>query len=225
LIKLISVAVCFLVASNIWQNPWISIPFCIAGWIIPSLYVKRKIRKRVSLFEEQLSDLLDLLVSALRSGQSFGQGLESAVANAQYPISKEFKRLLTEMMLGIPTARAMQNLQDRIPSEDLEMMVAAYLIQHGVGGSLSEVLDNVSHTIRERAKVRGEIRTLTAQGRLSGIVVGSLPMVLCFLIFLMNREYMSLLFVTPLGRIMLAVGFLFQIMGALIIRKIVRIDY
>ncbi|MDD8045347.1 MAG: type II secretion system F family protein [Verrucomicrobiota bacterium] len=214
-----------LIANSMGGKVMIASIIGIICWLAPTIVAKRKRAKRIKLFEQQLADILDLIVSSLRAGQSFMQALDAACENAPYPSGKEFRRLLAELRMGIPADRAMHSLVERMPSQDMEMIVVAYLIQRTVGGPLSEVLENVGRTIRERAKIRGDIETLTAQGRISGIVIGSLPLALAAILFLINPTFILPLFTEPIGRLLLLIAIMMQVTGALLIRSIVRIEF
>jgi tight adherence protein B len=214
-----------LVANSMGGKVMIASIIGIICWLAPTIVAKRKRAKSIKLFEQQLADILDLIVSSLRAGQSFMQALDAACENAPYPSGKEFRRLLAELRMGIPADRAMHSLVERMPSQDMEMIVVAYLIQRTVGGPLSEVLENVGRTIRERAKIRGDIETLTAQGRISGIVIGSLPLALAAILFLINPTFILPLFTEPIGRLLLLIAIMMQVTGALLIRSIVRIEF
>ncbi|MGI6302707.1 MAG: type II secretion system F family protein [Verrucomicrobiota bacterium] len=214
-----------LIANSMGGKVMIASIIGIICWLAPTIVAKRKRAKSIKLFEQQLADILDLIVSSLRAGQSFMQALDAACENAPYPSGKEFRRLLAELRMGIPADRAMHSLVERMPSQDMEMIVVAYLIQRTVGGPLSEVLENVGRTIRERAKIRGDIETLTAQGRISGIVIGSLPLALAAILFLINPTFILPLFTEPIGRLLLLIAIMMQVTGALLIRSIVRIEF
>lgn len=225
LIKLSCSVAGYLLTNSMGARVPIPLLIALAGWLIPNFVAKRRKAQRLKLFEQQLADILDLLVSSLRAGQSFMQALDAACEHTPYPSGKEFQRLLAELRIGIPPERAMQGLVERMPSQDIEMIVVAYLIQRTVGGPLSEVLENVGQTIRERAKVRGDIETLTAQGRISGIVIGSLPLALAGVLFFISPGFITPLFTQPTGRLLLLIAVMMQITGAFIIRNIVRIEF
>lgn len=194
------------------------------GFILPFLLVKIKTDKRMKTFNSQLGDSLILIANSLRTGYSFMQSADMVAHEMRPPISIEFARTVKEMNLGITMENALGNLAKRIDSEDLDLVLTAVLIQRQVGGNLSEVLDNIARTIRERVRIRGEIRTLTAQGRISGVIVSLLPVVLGLVIYVLNPEYIGLLFVHPIGKLMLGVSLLGQVVGMLIIRRIVDIE-
>ncbi len=194
------------------------------GCFIPLVVLRIKIDKRAKAFNEQLGDSLILVANSLRTGYSFMQAIEMVSREMPQPISDEFGRVLKEMGLGVPTEQAMNNLAKRVNSDDLDLVVTAVLIQRQVGGNLAEVLDNIAGTIRERVKIKGQIKTLTAQGRISGIIISLLPVGIGSVIYLINPEYISLLFTHPLGKAMLAAGVVSQLMGIMFIRKIVNIE-
>lgn len=195
-----------------------------AGYLIPLLVVKSKTSSRIKAFDAQISDALVLISSSLRSGYSFMQAIELVSREMQPPISVEFFRVLREINLGVTTDEAMNHMAERINSDDLDLVVTAVLIQRQVGGNLAEILDSIANTIRERVKIKGHIRTLTAQGRLSGLIVGLLPVVLIGVIYIINPDYISLLFTTTAGHVMLFAATASEIFGMLVIRKIVNIN-
>ena len=202
----------------------LSVTCGIAGYATPLLILKLKIERRVKAFNNQLADSLVLIANSLRTGYSFLQSIEMVSREMPKPISEEFTRVLKEMNLGVTTEDALNNLTKRVNSDDLDLVVTAVLIQRQVGGNLAEVLDNISHTIRERIKIKGHIKTLTAQGKISGLVVSLLPIATGVMIYVVNPEYIKLMFSHPLGNAMLAIGVISQVIGMLVIRKIVTIE-
>jgi len=172
-----------------------------------------------------LGDALGLVANSLRTGYGFMQALDMVSREMPAPIAPEFGRVLKEMNLGLSTEDAMSNLTTRVNSDDLNLVITAVLIQRQVGGNLAEVLDNIANTIRERVKLKGEVQTLTAQGRISGMIIGGLPFALGVFIYVINPGYMQVLFTNPMGKIVLGVAFVSQVFGMLIIRKIVDIKY
>lgn len=196
-----------------------------AGGIGPHLYLKSRIEKRRLQLNQQLGDALIIMANALRAGFSFQQAMETVRQELPAPISLEFEWTLREMNLGAGTEEALLNIGERAGSEDLDMVVTAVLIQRQVGGNLAAIMENISHTIRERARIKGEIRTLTAQGRISGLIIGFLPVILFFFLLTINPTYMSVMLNHPAGIYMLGGALVSEIIGALIINKIVEIDY
>jgi len=195
----------------------------VAGFVAPRVVVKRIKLKRIQKFNSQIGDALVVMSNSLRAGFSFLQALEMVSREMPPPVADEFSRTLREMNLGTPTEEALLNLTSRVESEDLDLVITAVLIQRQVGGNLSEVLDNISHTIRERIRIKGEIKTLTAQGRISGIIVGVLPIVIGLILAVINPGYIGALFVTPAGWAMLITGVISQIIGIALIKKTVDI--
>lgn len=194
------------------------------GWFLPSIVVRNKIKKRIKLLNEQLGDAITMMSNSLKAGYSFFQAVDMVSEEMSGPIAEEFSILKKEVNLGLNTEKALENMTGRVASEDLELVVTAVMIQRQVGGNLAEVLDNITATIRERVKIKGELKTITAQGKISGIVISILPFILCGLIYLINPAQMSLLFTRTLGQVMIGAAFLMEITGILLIRRVVRID-
>jgi tight adherence protein B len=169
----------------------------IGGFIflfIPDLYMKSRAKGRLTNFNDQLGDTITMMSNALRGGYSFLQTMDMVANEAPPPISQEFKRVVQEVGLGRTTEEALDNLLRRMPSEDLDLLITAVNIQHEVGGNLAQILDTIGLTIRERVRIKGEIQTLTAQGRISGYVITGLPIALGAYISLVNPDYMAPMF-------------------------------
>jgi tight adherence protein B len=196
----------------------------ILGYFVPRLYLGFAKRQRLNRFNGQLGDTINLLVNGLRSGYSMLQAMETVAKELPPPISEEFARVVQEVGLGLSAEQALNNMLRRIQSDDLDLMITAINVQHEVGGNLAEILDIISFTIRERVRIKGEIRTLTAQGMLSGYVISFLPIGLGLIMFLMNREYMLRMFSTTCGWIMVGVAVFGIVTGFIAIQKIVRIE-
>lgn len=194
------------------------------GFSSPLLILKMKIEQRKKAFNDQLGDTIILIANALRTGYSFMQSIEMVSREMAKPIGEEFTRVLKEMNLGVTTEDALTNMTKRVKSDDLDLVITAVLIQRQVGGNLAVVLDSIANTIRERIKIKGHIQTLTAQGKISGIIIGMLPFALGIMIYLLNPEYVKILFVDPMGRAMLIAGVMGQFIGIMVIRKIINID-
>ncbi|HET9591268.1 MAG TPA: type II secretion system F family protein [Anaerolineales bacterium] len=193
LIFISAVAVGFL-AWLIQPHPASVVIGVILGMFIPRFYVKRQQSVRLSKFNDQLSDMLNLMVNGLRAGYSTMQALEAVSRELPNPISDEFHRVVQEMQIGIPMERALENLLRRIPSEDLDFVITAINVQREVGGNLSEILDTISFTIRERVRIKGEIRVMTAQVRTSGTVLSLIPVFLAIALWFVSPEYISTFF-------------------------------
>ena len=160
-----------------FKSPVILLIGVIIGFMAPRFWLNRRKSGRLKAFNKQLPDTVTLIANALRAGSSFLQAIELVVRESRPPISIEFGRVIREVNLGLPFEQALENMVRRVKSDDLELMATAIAIQHQVGGNLAEILDSIAYTIRERVRIKGEIRTLTAQQRLSGYVVGFLPIV------------------------------------------------
>ena len=182
-------------------------------------------------FNDHLADTITLIANALRAGASFLQAIELVVRETQPPISTEFNRVIREVNLGLPFEQALANMVRRVRSDDLELMTTAITIQHQVGGNLAEILDSIAFTIRERVRIMGEIRTLTAQQRMSGYVVAGLPIFLVVILSVIAPTFMEPMFEEPpeslgipAGVIILALGGIMMLIGFLAIRRIVDIE-
>ena len=206
----------------------------IVGYMVPAAFVKVHRNRRRNKFVAQLADALMLLTNSLRSGYGFLKGLELVAKEMGDPIAKELNRMLREVNLGATVDQAMLNLGRRVNSQDLDIVISAYLIQKDVGGNLTEIMEKVAETIRERLRIQGDIRVLTAQGKLSGLVVGLLPLGL-FVFFLLNApDYFKPMFGPPIatqiggldiswGVVLLFAAFVWQLIGAYFIYKIINI--
>jgi tight adherence protein B len=213
------------------QNPIILLVGAVVGFFLPRWYVRRRQGKRINQFNKQLPDTITLIANALRAGSSFLQAIELVVREARPPISVEFARVIREVNLGLPFEQALENIVRRVRSDDLELMVTAISIQYTVGGNLAEILDSIAYTIRERVRIKGEIRTLTAQQRMSGYVVAFLPIGLIGLLTLIAPKFLQPMLDPavaiagiPAGIILLATGGMMMFIGFMIIRRIVDIE-
>ncbi|MBS3900505.1 MAG: type II secretion system F family protein [Dethiobacter sp.] len=224
LVNLASTILFAILAQLILGNVISSMLFAIGGAYLPLIFIKTAKAKRLKKFDEQLSDALTIMTNSLRAGLSFLQTMDSLQREMAPPISVEFGRALREMRLGTTTEEALRNMVERIKSEDLELIVTAVNIQRQVGGNLAEVLDNISATINERLRIRGELKTLTAQGRISGVIVALLPIILAGGISVINPAYIALLFSHPLGLLLITSAVISELIGILTIKKIVNID-
>ncbi|MCK8059959.1 MULTISPECIES: type II secretion system F family protein [unclassified Fusibacter] len=187
--------------------------------------LKIRSKRRLKKFEKQLGDSIQIISNGMKAGYSFFQALNRLVEETTDPISGAFRQVIKEMSLGKSTEDVLQQLVTNFPIEDLELMITAILIQKEIGGNLADILDNILETIRERQRIFNEVRTLTAQGKLSGAIVMALPLFISGIIFIMTPEYMLLLINTFAGRIMIALALFNQMIGALIIRNIIKIEY
>ena len=162
----------------------------VIGYIAPGIYVRQQQTRRLTRFNDQLSDMLNLMVNGLRAGYSTLQAMEAVSKELPAPICDEFRRVVQEMQIGIPMDTALQNLLRRIPSDDLDFVVTAINVQREVGGNLSEILDTISFTIRERVKIKGEVRVITSQVRASGTLLALIPVFLTIVLWFLNPKYL-----------------------------------
>jgi tight adherence protein B len=205
------------------QQVIFSIVGLIVGFFAPDLFVKYRTGRRLKAFNEQLGDTIGLLANSLRSGYSLLQSMELVSRESTDPIGAEFKRVVREVGLGLSPQDALQNLLRRMPSDDLDLMITAINIQYEVGGNLAQILDTISHTIRERVRIKGEIQVLTAQGRVSGYIISALPLLIGVFISIVNPTYMNTLWAFP-WIILPVCGFILMAVGFFTIMKIVNIE-
>lgn len=196
----------------------------ILGFFLPRIYLGSRKSGRLKEFNSQLGDSLNLMVNSLRAGYSTMQALEVISNEMPNPIAEEFGRVVLELQLGVDFDTAMANLVRRMPSPDLDLVITAMSVQREVGGNLAEVLDAISFTIRERVRIKGEIQTLTAQGRYTGYLITFLPVVLTVLISLINPGFIGPLFSDPCGWMMLGISVVLIVVGYIVISKIVDIE-
>ncbi len=199
--------------------------FTAVGAAAPIIYLKSKKQKRIHSFESQLSDALVVCCNCLRSGLSFQQAMETIASDMPAPIGTEFSQVLNEIKFGASLEKALTDMTERIKSADLMLVVSAVLIQRGTGGNLSQILDTISETIKDRLKIKQEIKTVTAQGRMSSSVIGGLPIAIGLVLMVINPSYMMTFFVTTAGNIMLVVAIMLEIIGFAVIRKVVTVKY
>jgi tight adherence protein B len=190
---------------------------------LPLMWLLMRRKKRLKAFATQLPDALEMIARTLRAGQSLAFGFNLVSAEMPQPISKEFGRVFEEQNLGVPLEETLHSMTDRIPNLDLQFFVTALVLQRQTGGDLAEILDKIGTLIRDRFRIWGQVQALTGEGRLSGAVLLALPFVLFIAVYQLNPEYVMVLFKDPTGTKMLTVAVIMQIVGALVIRKIVNI--
>lgn len=195
----------------------------VIGYFLPRFWVGRRIGGRLSAFNKQLPDTIVLLSNSLRAGSSFLQSIELVSRETPAPMGEEMLRVVREVNLGLGMEEALHNMVRRIRSEDLDLMVTAISIQQSVGGNLAEILDTIAFTIRERVRIKGEVNTLTAQGRYSGYLVAMLPIGIAFMINLISPSFMQPLFTQLIGQILLGVAAVMMTIGFFAIQKITDI--
>src|SRR5207302_7799979 len=220
----ILLAVVATTASFMASVPWFFAPLVGAVFfLIPFFWLLNKRRTRLKKFAAQLPDALELVARALRAGHSLGAGMHVVAEEMPLPVSKEFGRVYEEQNLGIPLEEALRGICTRVPNLDLRFVVTSVAIQRQTGGDLAEILDKIGHVIRERFKILGQVKALTAEGRLSGVVLIALPFVLFLVMLHIKPDYIQVLWTEPLGIRMSVFGLIMQILGALTIKKIINI--
>ncbi len=197
------------------------------GALLPRIYVKNQQSRRLTRFNDQLPDMLNLMVNGLRAGYSSLQAMEAVSKELPPPICDEFRRVVQEMQLGIPMEKALANLLRRIPSQDLDFLVTAINVQREVGGNLAEIMDVISYTIRERVRIKGDIRALTSQAMYSGRALALMPIGLMCILWFLNRSYIMQFFSKDnilCGSIALGIAGILIVMGYFIMTRIANVE-
>ena len=223
ILNLISVILCGALAYLIFRN-FLFVSGLFIGFFLPRIIVRSMRSRRLRKFNDQLGDAINLMVNSLKAGYSVPIAMETVANDMPPPISEEFRRVVIETGLGISLENALRNMLRRVHSNDLDLLITAINVQNEVGGTLADILETISETIRERVRIQGEIKTLTAQGEITGYVLGGLPFALTVILFILNREYMTRMFTTPCGWIMSSVAVVIVVVGFIIMRKVVQIE-
>ena len=195
------------------------------GLLIPFFLINRQRKKRILAFEEHFPNAIDLLSRAIRAGHALSTGLDMVAEEAAEPVAGEFRQVFEEQKYGLPLEESLVAMTDRIALPDVRIFATAITIQRDVGGNLAEILDKLSDVIRERFSFRRQLRTYTAQGRLTGVILALAPIVAGVGMLMLNPEYMSPMLVEPAGRLMLVAAAGLQLIGFVAIRRITDIDY
>jgi len=195
-----------------------------AGWMVPGFWLNFALGRRVKKIETQLVEALSLLSNALKSGFGLMQAFELASRQLEHPIATELRRMLSDINVGASTDVALQAFAERSGSKDVDIVITAMLIQQSTGGNLGEILDNVAHTMRERIRIKGEIKTLTTQQMLTGFIIGGLPFVIAGAFTLISPGYMTPLLKTNIGHILLIGAGMLEFIGIMVIKKILMIE-
>jgi tight adherence protein B len=208
----------------VFRLPAAGVPAVALVWAaLPFYWLIRRRRKRINQFVESMPEAVELVSRALRSGHGLASGLHLVAEEMKGPIADEFNRVFEEQNLGIPIELALRNMADRLPVMDVRFFVIAVIIQRATGGDLAEVLDKIGRLIRQRFELRGHVKSLTAEGRLSGVVLLGMPPAMLVLLYFLNYDYVSVLFKNPIGVKMLSITAAGQVIGAWVIKKIVAI--
>ncbi|MDF2882564.1 MAG: type secretion system protein [Clostridiaceae bacterium] len=202
----------------------LSIPAAVSGYIYLGIWLKNKRKLRLQKFNDALPDMINTIIGSLKSGYSIGQAMKTVSEESESPVKDEINVLLNELNYGITMEEALNNLNTRMPSVDLDLMIRAILIQRQVGGNLSSILEIIVNTIRERKKLERRVRTLTAQGRLSGKIIGALPFFLAGFIYLLNPEYITDFLKNTAGQLAISIGILLALVGRIVINRITKIE-
>jgi tight adherence protein B len=217
--------VTFALVARISSSGLVALVAAVPAGFIPIVYVRRAAAKRLAVFEEQFPEAIDLMARALRAGHALTTSLQIVGDEVPDPVGVEFKLLFDRQNYGMSLPDALKAFADRMPILDARFFVTALLIQREMGGNLSEVLDNLATVIRERFKVKRQVRVVSAHGRMTGIVLGCIPPAVAFILWLTAPDHIRLLVTDPLGRDMLIAAVMLQCLGVLIIRRIVRVEY
>jgi len=222
-ICLVLAPVGYLLASTIWA-PVAGVVVALIAPVLPFMWLKSEGKKRRHRMEEQLPDALDMLVNAMRAGYSFQHAMRFIGEEMDAPLGPEFLRFYEEQRLGMEVRDALLALQERVDGMDVKMFVTAVLIQRETGGNLSEVLGNIGAVMRERFRIRGEIETLTAQGRMSAKIMSALPVLVYFATSALNPKYMDDMRASPIGVSMLVAAVVFVIVGYVAMMKLAAVE-
>lgn len=205
------------------NNLLLSVALAVLGVVLPIIIIKSKQKSRVKKFDEQLSDALMICCSCLKSGLSFLQAMETIAKDMEAPISTEFETCLKEISMGASMDDALNNIGKRIKSKHLALMISAVLVQRQTGGNLSQILETLSNTIREKMKLKKQLKTATASGRMSGMIVGAMPVLLLVMFTVVSFDYVKVLYLEPRGNIALAVAAGLEILAFVAIKKITTV--
>ncbi len=218
-------AIAAALALVVFDNRWIAGAAFVLFAVSPYLYARWKKRKRIQQLEAQLPEAIDLIARAVRAGHPLSAGLGMAAEEAPEPLASEFRITFEEHKFGLPFEEALLGLGDRVDIVDARILITAILVQREVGGNLSEILETIAETMRARFNLKRQVRVYTAQGRMSGYTLAALPILVGFVITVINPDYMTMLFHESVGRAMLVGAGTLQLMGFLWIRKIVDVRY
>jgi tight adherence protein B len=225
LISLGTAAALGLALGLLTRSPIGGVVGVVVGAALPFAVLRIRANRRAAKVEEQVPDAIDLLGRAMRAGHPLSAGFKMVADEAPEPIATEFRQVFEEQRFGLPFEDSLLGLGERIRLSDVRILITAILVHRQVGGNLAEILDNIANLVRERFKLRRQLRVITAQGRMSGYILAFLPIVLGVVIYLLNRDYMMPIFTEPPGKFMLAGALVFQVVGYVWIRRILDIDF
>jgi len=213
----------YLICLQLTSNLLVSVVGGLISGGIPLRYILTKKKRRMEKFQRQLPDALDLVARALKAGHAFSSGMKMITDEFDDPIGTEFSKVLDEINFGVSIPDALKNLSIRVDCPDLKFFVVSVIIQRESGGNLAEILENISHLIRERFKLQGRIRTLSAEGRISAYILIALPFVIASLVYFANPGYIKVLIIDPLGKKLITGAIFLMMVGIVIIRRMIRI--
>jgi tight adherence protein B len=224
LLSMVLALCAFLSVQHFYQNTILVVLAGIGGLLAPFVFVSFKRSRRLRAFEKNFPEAIDLLGRAVRAGHSFTTGLEMIATELAEPVAGEFRTTFEEQNFGLPLRDALLNLSERVPLIDVRFFVTALLIQKETGGNLAEILDNLSHVVRDRFRILGEVRIRTAQGRLTAAILMALPPFMALMLRVVNPDYVNLLFTDAWGPYMLGGAAILQVIGSAMLWKIVNIE-
>lgn len=222
--RLAAVIVGFMVGMLLFHTLVIAVPLGGGCYFLPLLWLKRRFAARERKFGQQLGEAVTMMASSLRAGYSMMQSLETVSREMAHPICDEFKRVTMEVGVGIAVEDALNHMVERVKSTDLELLTVAMNVQREVGGNLAQILDTIAATIRERQELQGEVRTLTAQGRISAYIISGLPVALAVALYFLNPKYISTLWTTTIGAVMLGIAVTMIVVGFFVTRKVASVE-
>jgi tight adherence protein B len=225
LIRFVLAVVLFALITVLLQKPLFGLAGALIGWMLPRMMVKRKASKRLAAFEAQLAETLDLLVGALRAGHGFLQAIESAGREMDDPIKTELGRVIEQVNIGGSLTDALQQLTERVPSYDVQLLASAISVQRQSGGNLAEILENLSHTVRERRRVKGEVKALTSGPKLSGTILGLMPVLMCVYFIAISDQFRATMLGTVKGQAMLGFAAVWTFIGWFMAQRVARVEY
>jgi tight adherence protein B len=215
---------CYLFCLFLTRNGWLALLIGIFSACLPLMYTRSKKRQRMGKFEKQLPEALALIARALRAGHAFSSGMKLAAEEFGDPLGPEFNETLDEINFGLSVADALKNLARRVDCPDLGFFVVSVILQRETGGNLAEIIEGLAHLIRERFKFRGKVRVLSAEGRLSAVILMVLPLLLATFLFVFHPKVVAPLFHDPIGRVMLWIMSVLMVLGFLMVRRIIKVE-
>jgi tight adherence protein B len=205
------------------RNRLVLILFAAVLGMIPFLSIYFKKKRRMEKFQRQLPDAMELIARALKAGHAFTSGLRIVADELSDPVATEFEKTLQEINFGVGVPEALKNLPRRVDCPDLRFFIISVILQRETGGNLAEILEKIAHLIRERFKLQGHIRVLSAEGRLSGVILISLPFVIALALYVLNPRYVQTLFVDPIGKILITFALLMMVIGIFVMKRMLTI--